>query len=215
MLNTYFDKIFWINCNTRADRYLRMQARLKLLGVEAERVECVRGAKVQIPIPLISTRTLNAGEVGCFLSHRMLYQRIQKEGWQRTLILEDDAEFVKGFAERFEDVYEAVPTDWQMLYLGRWNYDYLVTKERGQNGERVGLNTLLDEKHGHGIYAADRNWLTHAYAVDQSAIEHILTHTSEIKGGIDEVLAQIQSELKVYAIHPALIHQDNSRSSIR
>lgn len=42
---------------------------------------------------------LNVGEVGCFLSHRGIWQRIVDEGWEQTLIVEDDIEFEPGFAE--------------------------------------------------------------------------------------------------------------------
>lgn len=38
-------------------------------------------------------RTLNAGEVGCALSHRMVYERLLSDGFNYALVFEDDIDF--------------------------------------------------------------------------------------------------------------------------
>lgn len=45
---------------------------------------------------------LNAGEVGCFLSHRAIWQRMVNEGWQQCLVVEDDVELEDGFDASLE-----------------------------------------------------------------------------------------------------------------
>lgn len=194
-----------------------MQARFKELGIEAERFEAIRGGKVEIKLPITAARQppLNGGELGCFLSHRAIYERIKAGGWRKTLILEDDAQFVPGFAKKFANVIPQLPVDWQMLYLGRWNYDAQAEKKSASNGEKVGLGPPVLEVEGHTLHEAKRNWLTHAYAVDLSCVDYLLEKTSEISSCIDHVLAQIQEPLTVYAFHPALVKQDGSRSSLR
>lgn len=42
---------------------------------------------------------LRAGEVGCFLSHRVAWQRILDEGLDGALVLEDDVELEDGFTQ--------------------------------------------------------------------------------------------------------------------
>ncbi|VDI22421.1 collagen beta-1,O-galactosyltransferase [Mytilus galloprovincialis] len=67
-------------------------------------------------------RPMTFGEVGCFLSHYKIWKDIEKNGYKRALILEDDAKFTPMFRRKwgriFADVQEFIP-NWDLLYLGR------------------------------------------------------------------------------------------------
>ncbi|MES2731718.1 MAG: glycosyltransferase family 25 protein [Bacteroidota bacterium] len=211
-VNEAFDKVVYINSKRRADRYIRMLARLHEREIEAERVEAVWGGTVNpASYKYDAIRKLTLPEIGCFLSHRGIYERIKAEGWERTLILEDDAEFCDGFEGRFSELYASIPADWDMLYLGRWNFDYFWTKADKARGEFIGL---IEEIHPQ-VWVADVCWHTHAYAINQKCIDFLLRETEVIRNCIDGQLASLHHQLKVYAIHPAIIEQDDSVSSIQ
>ncbi len=211
-VNEAFDKVIYINSKRRADRYIRMQKRLSDQGIEAERVEAVWGGTVNpASYKYEALRKLTLPEIGCFLSHREVYERIKAEGWERSLILEDDAEFCEGFEEAFTEIFAQVPDDWDMLYLGRWNFDYYWTKEDKAKGEFIGLLEEIRPR----LWRADTCWHTHAYAISQKCIDLLLKETSVIRNCIDGQLASLHHQLKVYAIHPAIVEQDDSVSSIQ
>ncbi|CAC5370557.1 GLT25D [Mytilus coruscus] len=67
-------------------------------------------------------RPMTFGEVGCFLSHYNIWKDIEKKGYKKALILEDDAKFIPRFRRQwcriFADVQEFV-SNWDLLYLGR------------------------------------------------------------------------------------------------
>lgn len=211
-VNEAFDKVLYINSRRRTDRYQRMRRRLSEQGIEAERVEAVWGGTVDPKTYVVQApRVLTLPEIGCWLSHRSIYERIKGEGWGKTLILEDDAEFGPRFAQEFQDIYSRVPTGWDMLYFGRWNFDYFWTKADNPRGEFIGLLEEISPR----LWRADTCWHTHAYGISQQCIDFLLKDTEIIKNCIDGQLAALHHNLKVYAIHPALINQDDSVSSIQ
>lgn len=213
-----FDKIFWINSKNRADRFRNMKTRLEALGIQAERFEAIHGGAVdwngeeykEYYVQNIK-KELNNGEKGCFLSHRTIYKLIKKNGWNKTLILEDDALFCPDFLNLLENIYPKVPA-YDMLYFGQWNYDKGVIY-----GEKSALKEKVSEVENIAVYKAERCWLTHAYAVDLSCIDTLINHTKNLYASVDEVLADIQEKekLKVYAIYPSIITQDGTASSLR
>jgi glycosyl transferase family 25 len=229
-----FDKVFWINSINRADRYRNMVQRFSELGYKKtghnfgennhiERFEAVLGGhlmqanyKYHLDKPMTQIdgkhstrlRQLNNGEIGCFQSHVEIYKKIKENGWNKTLILEDDAFISPAFENEFDNIYKDVPKDWQMLYLGQWNYDALLNNTKG---ETFALKQQIKER----VWRAERCWLTHAYAVDISCVDYLIENTQVMYCSIDNVLADIQKKLKVYAIHPNIVNQDLTKSSLR
>lgn len=224
LINRYFDKIIFINSKKRMDRYANMNRRIRSLGIEAERFEAILGGHI-LPKDLIFgniKKKLNNGEIGCFQSHRRVWELAKKKGWKRTLILEDDALFyferqknhhVKSaneFHKQFEQLIKNVP-EFDLLYFGQHNYDKGVHPK----GDSVALGEKLTKFEELNVYKADRCWLTHAYAVNIDCIDYLLENTKIMYSCLDNVMADIQNKLRVYAIYPNLIHQDNTKSSLR
>ncbi len=224
-MNTYFDKIYWINSRNRMDRFRNMIQRFSEMRVAAERFDAIYGGALDHsklifnrsePVLLadgkVGTqfRLLNNAEIGCFQSHVSVYNLIKENVFDKTLILEDDAQFVDGFQDKFEEEIKNVPEDWDMIYFGQWNYDHPAA-----GTERMCATINLIGQPKGNVYRADRCWLTHAYAVRGKSIDFLIDNTKEMYASIDNVLADIQHNLKVYAIHPALINQDGTKSSLR
>jgi GR25 family glycosyltransferase involved in LPS biosynthesis len=206
-INTYFDKVFYINSKKRGDRLKNMVRRLSDLDIKAERFEAILGGAVDKSTLKINPtkKVLNNGELGCYLSHRQIWQTIKEKGYKKVLILEDDAEFCPDFLNEFSEKIDTVP-DFDLLYFGHWNYDH-----KGDSGK----TKTLKEEISKGVFKADRCWLTHAYAVNEKCVDYLLEKTEEIYSCIDSVLADVQSPLDVIAFYPNLIKQDKTKSSLR
>lgn len=209
-LNDYFDHIFYINSKKRIDRKRNIEFRLDSLEIKADRFEAILGGSVdqsKLIFGADPNKVLNNGEIGCYLSHVEIWKTIKRLGYKKTLILEDDAFFIDNL-KSLEQHMEPVPEDYDMLYFGQWNYD---------NKELRGETTaLIDRVPGSdNLYTANRCWLTHAYAVDIKCIDHLIDGTTTMYSCLDNVIADIQNSLSVYAFYPALIKQDGTKSSLR
>lgn len=73
-----FDKIFYINLNSRTDRRARVEAMLNGLHLEYERFEAIH--------------TPGFGILGCTLSHTKVLEIARERKYKNVLILEDDVE---------------------------------------------------------------------------------------------------------------------------
>lgn len=54
---------------------------------------------------------LRRGEIGCFLSHRRIWQKMVNESIPQLLILEDDIEMLPNFAQSLQHAMKMTPTD--------------------------------------------------------------------------------------------------------
>lgn len=130
-----FDEIYVVNLRRRPDRLKRMRACFQLLGVDAEIFDAVDGSTLsedvlssmkirQMPEyrDPYHNRSMTLGEIGCFLSHYNIWQRMVERKLSKVLIFEDDLRFVRYFrymlTELFADV-DAAKLTWDLIYIGR------------------------------------------------------------------------------------------------
>ena len=129
------DKIFVINLVRRQERRDRMRAALKLLRVEYELFDAVDGKQINesyleaLQVKMLpgwrdpwGSRSITYGEIGCFLSHYFIWERVVKGNLSTVIVLEDDIRFMPGFRSKFDAIMEEVKSlslEWDLIYLGR------------------------------------------------------------------------------------------------
>jgi len=130
-----FDEIFMVNLERRQDRHDRMMYNFDNLGISYKLVPAVDGRKMDetflaekgiTMLPQFSEpfhgRALTYGEIGCFLSHYQLWQRMVDENLETVLILEDDIKFEPYFVEKLEYLKKELVqlgNSWDLVYIGR------------------------------------------------------------------------------------------------
>ncbi|XP_076272943.1 glycosyltransferase 25 family member isoform X1 [Rhynchophorus ferrugineus] len=127
-----FDKVFMINLKRRPDRKERMHRCFNQLGLQAETIDAVDGRALNESfLKTISfmpdfydpyhKRPMKLGEIGCFLSHYRIWERVLEERLQTVMILEDDIRFEPYFRKKIEYLMAEVRRmpDWDLVYLGR------------------------------------------------------------------------------------------------
>lgn len=183
-LNEYFDKIICINLDRRPDRWVHAQGQFSKYELTVDRFAgCDFGA--------------HDGNRGCTESHAAVLRLIAKNGWARTLILEDDFEFrFDDIHERFTEYIREVPHDWWMLYLGG-HYG---------NERNVGIS-----EH---IIRFNHMKTTSTYAVTLKAATAMWPHISGI-GPIDECYYYWHMEKPCYIFTPRLATQYTSYSDLQ
>jgi len=66
----------------------------------------------------INPRTITRGEVGCFLSHYRIWEKMKEN--EIYLILEDDVRFETNFVRELQIIFkEAKTIEWDLIYIGR------------------------------------------------------------------------------------------------
>lgn len=88
-------KIFVINLKKDVEKRQKIEAQLQALALEYEIIEAVYGKDLQDDeletlVKDYKNCYLTKGEIGCVLSHQLIYKKMQEENIHHALILEDD-----------------------------------------------------------------------------------------------------------------------------
>ncbi|XP_011701587.1 PREDICTED: glycosyltransferase 25 family member isoform X2 [Wasmannia auropunctata] len=129
------DRIYMINLLRRPVRRKRMQRLFDELGIRAETIDAVDGRILNestlkkwgvIPMPGYSDpyhkRPMTMGEIGCFLSHYVVWQKVLEHGYKRVMVLEDDVRFEPFFRQKVDYVLAELSDlglEWDLIYMGR------------------------------------------------------------------------------------------------
>lgn len=76
---------------------------------------------------------ISQGQLGCLLSHYMLWNILNYLSYDEYIIFEDDVILCENFIEKFLDYKSRLPKDWQYVFLGRSCLDNLTIKQHDQN----------------------------------------------------------------------------------
>lgn len=127
-------KVFMINLWRRIERRVKMENNFRELGLDVEHFPAVDGKQMdedyldEMEIKFLpgymdpySKRPMTMGEIGCFLSHFFIWERIVELGLKEVLVLEDDIKFEPYFKEKLLHLLEDARgiEDWDLIYIGR------------------------------------------------------------------------------------------------
>ena len=103
--------VYVINLERRKDRRREMEEELIRVGWDATFFPAIE--------PTSSAGFASIGARGCFLSHLSVLKAARDAAIERLVILEDDVNFVRSFAERWQSVEtELAALDWSICYPG-------------------------------------------------------------------------------------------------
>lgn len=183
ILNDIFDRIVVINLDSRPDRLEAFDAQAKKHGIEYTRFPAC------LPVSDKKKSRTNA----CRESHRTVLKSALDEEVKRLFVFEDDAVFVDDFNERLEDLYNKLPEDWDMFYLGAWHHHCRDFKP--------GLVKMFD------------NYSAHAYGINTRYMLEAVK-TSQLSMPIDAAFSTRHPYINAYCAKPALVGQAPGFSDI-
>ena len=184
-VNEFFDKVVVINLDRRTDRMEQLVPQLKELGIEYERFSAVDGKELDIS-PII------AGT----MSHVQVLKKYQD---QKILVLEDDALFVDDFNEKFEEVMQTIPADWDIFYLGA-----LLPKNTGKV-------TPVNEHWTRQVFTTG----SQAYCINRARVNYFIENLDGYEWYIDIGLRVFAEKYNAYITQPNLVTQFSSYSDLR
>lgn len=182
-INDYFDKVVVINLDKRVDRLENITEQLNDLGITFERFSAIDGTGKN---PILAGKD----------SHVEVWK--QNLG-KKVLILEDDAYFVEGFQERFDEIIQTLPEDWDVFYLG----------------------ALIDKMTGK-VIKVNNDWYrqivstgTQAYCLHPDMMQYFIDRIEIYDGYVDVGLRILAEDTNAYITQPNLVTQYPSYSDLR
>ena len=134
--------VFVISLARAAERRADIARRLDAANIRHEIVDAVDGSALDLS--QIADRydeknpqtfPLTRGEIGCYLSHYQLWERIVKESIPHAVIMEDDTEWESDFAQAVADVVNC-----------KWQWDVVLLHANVRRSSRV-LDALGGGRH--------------------------------------------------------------------
>lgn len=117
-------RVYMINLWRREERRAKMLLNFEALGLDVDHFPAVDGQLMteeylkEMNIKFLpgyadpySKRPMTMGEIGCFLSHYFIWERMVQLGLEEVLILEDDIRFEPFFKQRLEVALNEVSSD--------------------------------------------------------------------------------------------------------
>ncbi|KOX78466.1 Glycosyltransferase 25 family member [Melipona quadrifasciata] len=129
------DKVYMINLLRRPEKRNRMNKIFKELGISTRTIDAIDGSKLS-PADLkimqmeimpeyvdpYHNRPMTMGEVGCFLSHYIVWNKMVENNFSNIIVLEDDVRFEPFFNQKVNYILkelEDLQLEWDLIYLGR------------------------------------------------------------------------------------------------
>ena len=107
--------VYVINLDRSPERLAHMTAQLGRLGVNFERIRAVEGRELHNDY-VAKFAPMAASQIGCFLSHKLAWQKIAWGDAPYGIVLEDDIHIAPVFAE-FARSADWIPTDADLVKL--------------------------------------------------------------------------------------------------
>jgi glycosyl transferase family 25 len=195
------DGIIYINLDQRTDRKAFIEEELNRLGIPQEKI---------LRLGAVFDR-LN-GTKGCMLSHIKALELAQATGWERTLILEDDAFFIEGretIESALSTFYEAVGSEWDVFFLGGTHLEREKTTKETLFLIRKGFAS-----HAYLIHRPYIDKLRACFLITYDIIKGHLFYAQSLQYSLDRVWVILQKEDRWYAFQDPFVVQRESPSDI-
>ena len=176
---TYFDWIPVVNLKRRPERWNAFVDRYEELGEwpfrHPERFFATDGRATGGPKWMRGGN----GAWGCAVSHMRILEQAMQEGYERILVLEDDAIFSPGFNDDVVKYFTALPDDWDQAYIGGQHLNQNVSKPKPVN-DLVLQAFNINRTHGYALqkrfFKPLYQWLTDFPTWSQIQDAHIDHH---------------------------------------
>lgn len=174
-------------------------------------------------------KPLNAGEIACSLSHRMVYEAMIKNNWQKVLILEDDVVPLINNFHLLEQCLNELPENWELVYLGytkheeitpalkRKQFFYKIISSLGlMRWSRKMVDNMLPQPFSPHLKKAGFHDCTHAYALTLEAAKKLVAAQTPVVYRADDALSHtiLKGELNAFVTVPKFFNQDNAGAAV-
>lgn len=234
-LPQYFDKIFIVTVPRFTERHKQVQQYLQGLSFDffwgADKLQIdyddakITGIYDEQKATQLQRqgKALNLGELACALTHRMVYEEMIKNNWQKVLILEDDVLPLYDNLMKLPDAFKELPANWELVYLGYLKHEKVTPLLKAKQflykiKSTLGLmkwtykmvSHLLPKPYSTHLKKAGFHDCTHAYAITLQAAKKLLAAQSPVVYRADDLLSAtiLKGELNAFVTEPKFFDQE-------
>lgn len=194
----WFDHIYYINLDRRPDRRAAMEKQLQKWHLSATRIAAVDGNTLKWTASYgIEGIYWNPRSLGYCMSYRKALQDALDKGYEKILVLDDDAVFTDNFVEVLTHAYKSLPKKWNMLYFG------------ANHGENVPTEML-----GGNLMRLKCSYSSHAIILHRRSYEHFLQFLENPYGPLDIYFSVYQQFFPCFITEPRISYQSAGYSDI-
>lgn len=207
-----------INLEHRNDRLINFKNELNKINVNDSNknlhiIKAVNGEHLNVAklkndgyMNFTFNRAMRAGELGCYFSHLMCWEKILETSHPYGMVLEDDAIFINDFDTIFNKLFmNALNYEWDIFILGR----NCIKKHYGNEctkGIIIDQQLWYPEIPGYGTFA---------YIIKREAIFKIFKSVYPINVPIDVLLIDLSmnKNIKIISVTQNITKQRNFKDS--
>jgi GR25 family glycosyltransferase involved in LPS biosynthesis len=142
---------------------------------------------------IIAKEDIKAGEIGCYMSHYNILNKIKNYNHDYSIVIEDDVEFdINKNINIIKDIVNNAPSDWEIIFIG---HNYYETQEKNHHTFNEYTFKKISMVFG-----------TQSYIIKNSAIPLKIQQLLPIKNPIDTTFPSIFTS---YIIEPQLTKLSN------
>ena len=195
------DGIVYINLDYRTDRKAAFLKEMERLNVPKKNVYRISAEH----FPMNGTK-------GCYLSHLKALDFIQKKGWDKGLILEDDCVFLEDLEKlkrSILDFFAYAQSNWDVFFLGG---NFLKTQETPWKN----FVQVQNSRRSHAYFVRKEyiSTLADCYQKAYEKIKHILLFQDCFYQALDRCWDQLQIKHRWFGPSKPLAFQSDSYSDI-
>lgn len=184
------DHAYCINLERSKERRASAQKQFEAHGLDVEMFNATDG-NLEAPNKLFISKP----EWGCAMSHVRIWRDIVENGYETTLVFEDDADLQPNFTENLGKILSELPPGWDYLNLGA---PPSMINHLGPLSENISVGQSL---------------LTHGYLINlKCAQKWALIDVDHLKVAVDTFISNYPS-LNLYAKVP-IVWQSMTESNI-
>ena len=149
------------------------------------------------------------GELGCFMSHILLWKKIIDENINISIILEDDCIFNENFNNKLKEILNNLPQDLNIMYLGG------ILADNFTSGKDIKINENISIKKNKSIFT------TSGYIITKECAKTLYEYAFKIfRGnlGVDYFMHEFltKNEILIYLSNPLICYSNsnNDKTSI-
>lgn len=218
------DDIWVVNLDRRADRLTKFKTMLEgtcrskhigeVLLTRLLRLPAFDGKKLQITpklARLFKPHDFNWKKpvMGCALSHLALWMQLvnDKPDINSYFVCEDDARLAPDWKERWEESFDSLPSDWDIVYLGgilppnREALESMAVEKVAPGVARIRANSIFGQNPPTRYF----HWCTYAYVVSRRGAQKLLEVVKARDGvwtSVDHVICGSYPAVNMYFLHP-------------
>lgn len=209
--------ILVVNLDRSPQRWASCTPQFEEAGVQVTRFSATDGKAMQAAeVRECSTASGNylctRGMIGCFLSHRRIWQHVVEEHLPAAVVFEDDVRICPDLTGRLQGLLAELPSDWDVCLLGAFAcmnadvepwymkfYSFMTGGGRPSPGRTRRVSP--------GVFVPHRPTGTHAYIVSSRGAKKLLDLLPKARYHVD-LSAWALPELRLYAATPFLATQN-------